>query len=140
VSLMFVDRWRRDDLEVNERLAEAERVGAQGLISEATRRAVRGIEEDIYYKGEVVGQKTLYSDGLLSKLLEANIPKFSKSQDAANVNVNVNVANIMPRATNYDEWLEMKRATIEKPAVRLPTPVEAEYVDLETLVFEGIEL
>jgi hypothetical protein len=94
VSLKFVTQWRKDDPKVNEILAEAARLGTQGLVSAAIKRAVHGVEEDVYFKGEVVGQKTVYSDGLLTTLLKGKIPEFQKDSDGSNVNVQVNIANI----------------------------------------------
>jgi hypothetical protein len=135
VSLIFVNQWRKDDKEVHETLIEAERVGTQGLVSAAIQRAVRGVEEDVYFKGAVVGQKTVYSDGLLQTLLKAKVPEFSKDNEGGGgVQVNVNVANLMPRAATYDEWLQMKNATAAHLEAQksLPAPtdevIEVEYV------------
>jgi hypothetical protein len=50
-------------------------MGVSMLEDEATRRAVDGVEEPIIFRGEVVGSKTVYSDPLLIKLLEANRPE-----------------------------------------------------------------
>lgn len=145
VSLVFVNQWRKDDKEVNARLTEAERVGTQGLVSAAIRRAVHGVEEDVYFKGSVVGQKVVYSDGLLQTLLKAKVDEFKKDAEGGSVQVNVNVANVMPRATSYEQWLEMKTRTIERPAQALPAPdnsnvIEAEYVEVPVPVFGGISL
>lgn len=140
VSLIFVNQWRKDDKEVDKQLREAERVGTQGLVSAAIRRAVHGVEEDVYYKGEVVGQKTNYSDGLLQTLLKAKVPEFAKDGDSAPT-VNVNIANLMPRANSYEQWLAMKDQTLAPKA--LPAPVEAEYAVIEDVresVFAGIDL
>lgn len=142
VSLIFVNQWRKDDKKVDEALVEAERVGVQGLVSAAIQRAVHGVEEDVYYKGAVVGHKQVYSDGLLQTLLKAKVPEFAKDAEGAGVNVQVNVANLMPRAASYDQWLEMKAKTLSKPAATLPAPaddvIEAEYVEVKP--FAGIEL
>lgn len=158
VSLIFVNQWRKDDKKVDEALTEAERVGAQGLVSAAIQRAVRGVEEDVYYKGEVVGQKTNYSDGLLQTLLKAKIPEFAKDAEGGGVHVNVQVANLMPRATSYEEWLAMKTQTLARPATALPAPdaerdqvlealgrvmcepevIDAEYTEVSP--FKGIDL
>lgn len=155
VSLGFVNQWCKDDKEVRDRLTEAAKVGKQGLVSAAIRRAVHGVEEDVYYKGAVVGQKVNYSDGLLTTLLKAQVPEFAKDSEGSQVNVQVNVANLMPRATSYDQWLEMKTQTL---TAALPAPsdaaiaahslmappddvIEAEYVAVEPVrAFEGIEL
>lgn len=117
VSLIFVRQWRKDDKIVDARLSEAEHVGTQGLYSAAIQRGVHGVDEDVYFKGIVVGQKKNYSDSLLMGLLKAKIPEFNKDSESSGVHVSVNVANIMPRATNYQEWLTMKQQTLAPPAV-----------------------
>lgn len=159
VSLTFVNQWRKDDKEVDERLAEAARVGTQGLVSAAIQRAVHGVEKGVYFKGVRVDTETVYSDGLLQTLLKAKVPEFQKESEGGPVNVQVNVANVMPRASSYDEWLAMKTATLEKPKDALPAPdereasvaalgrimcepgevIEAEYVAVEP-AFRGIDL
>lgn len=138
VSLIFVEQWRRDDKKVHAELQEAERVGTQGLVSAAIQRAVHGVQEDVYYKGIVVGGKTAYSDSLLTTLLKAKVPEFAKDADGASTNVTVNIANVMPRADNYEQWLQMKDQTVKqlaKPAVAVE-----EAVFEEVSPFAGIEL
>lgn len=126
VSLIFLRQWCKDDAKVAERVNEAARVGNAGLVSAAIKRAVNGVEEDVYFKGLVVGQKTNYSDGLLTTLLKAKVPEFGK--DAENgIHVNVNVANIMPRADSYEQWLEMKNVTLAPPKPRTEEIVDAEF-------------
>jgi hypothetical protein len=156
VSLMFVSTWRKDDKKVDEILIEAERVGYQGLVSAAIQRAVYGVPKGVYYKGARVGEEPDYSDGLLQTLLKAKVPEFAKDAEGAGVQVNVNVANIMPRAANYQEWLAMKDQTINR-ALPAPDPdrdaslealsrvmceppndvIDAEYVEVP---FRGIDL
>jgi len=139
VSLIFVNQWRKDDPKVNEKLQEAERVGAQGLVSAAIQRAVHGVEKGVYFKGERVDTELVYSDGLLQTLLKAKIPEFAKDADGNGTNITVNVANIMPRADNYEQWLAMKQATLAPPAEQLPAPIDAEYTEIEP-AFQGIDL
>ena len=139
VSMIFVQQWRKDDKEVDEALREAEQVGQQYLVSAAIERGVRGVEEDVYYKGIVVGQKRVYSDGLLTTLLKAKIPDFHKDAEGG-VNVNVQIANVMPRADNYEQWLTMKENTTKHLAAPAKQVVEAEYVEIERNPFEGIGL
>lgn len=150
VSLIFVNQWRKDDKEVDTRLTEAERVGTQGLVSAAIQRAVHGVPKGIYYQGKWVTDETVYSDGLLQTLLKAKVPEFAKDGDGASVNVQVNVANLMPRANSYDEWLTMKNQTLALPPpsdaakaahfiMAPPDAIEAEYVEIVP-EFRGIEL
>jgi hypothetical protein len=121
VSPGFVRRWQSEDAEIAAQLAEAKSVGALGLIHAAKTRAVDGVVEEIYYQGEVVGEKRVYSDGLLTTMLKANLPEYAAG---GGTSVTVNLANIvqtMPRASNYQEWLDM-----QKP-LALPAPEDAEY-------------
>lgn len=145
VSLLFMNQWRKDDKEVDARFKEAEQVGTQGLVSAAIQRAVHGVQKGIYYKGEKVDTEMVYSDGLLTTLLKAKVPEFAKDAEGGGVHVNVNVANLMPRADNYEQWLEMKAQTLARPTEALPAPsdevIEAEYEEITpTSVFAGVQL
>lgn len=44
------------------------------------RRAIVGVQEDVYYKGKKVGRKTRYSDSLLLAYLRANKPELFGDQ------------------------------------------------------------
>lgn len=162
VSLQFVYQWAKDDKAVGERLKEAARVGTQGLVSAAIKRAVHGVAKGVYFKGERVDEEIVYSDGLLQTLLKAKVPEFAKEGENGPVNVQVNVANVMPRATSYEQWLSMKDVTL-KPALPAPSDadreaslgalgrlmcepsadnvIEAEYVEIPSVpAFGGINL
>lgn len=130
VSLIFLDQWCRDDAKVAERVTEAARVGNMGLVSAAIKRAVTGVQEDVWYKGVEVGTKTVYSDSLLTTLLKAKVPDFHKDAEGGGVTVNVQVANVMPRAATYEEWLAMKQQTLAPPQAALAAPIDAEYVEI----------
>jgi hypothetical protein len=54
---------------------EAYESGSDLLEEEAWRRAKEGTVEDVYFQGQVVGQKRTFSDMLLVKLLEARRPE-----------------------------------------------------------------
>lgn len=129
LSVDFVCNWIKDDSIAAEQIQEAQRVGYMGLESVAIQRGAHGVEEDVYFKGQVVGQKRVYSDSLLSKVMDARIPAYKKG-DAANSNTfnGPTQINIMPRAENFDQWLEMKNATLkqraaDKLALSAPTKV-----------------
>ena len=76
---------RRDmikrELARNEQFAaaveEAKATAAERLEGEAYRRAVLGVEEPVFFEGRRVDTVRKYSDNLLSKLLEANDPRYS---------------------------------------------------------------
>ena len=42
--------------------------------NEMRRRAIEGVEEDVYYQGEVVGKKRVYSDKMLETLMKKERP------------------------------------------------------------------
>lgn len=139
LSPHFISTWMRDDEVAAKDIAEAQRVGWMGLESEAIRRGVLGVEEDVYYKGEVVGQKVAYSDGLLTKMLEARVPAFKKGEQGSSTFNGPTQINIMPRAANYDEWLAMKKTTLEEreqaalppPSAQVPEILQGDYVEFE---------
>lgn len=138
VSPAFVMSWMKDDDEAAKQLQEAKLVGYGAIESELVRRAVKGVEEAVWYKGEEVGYKTVYSDGLLSKLAEARLPEFSKKETAPGTNFyGPTQINVMPRAANYEEWMAMKDATLARdsgpPALPVPVPdvLQGEYVEVE---------
>jgi len=66
---------RESDPEFAARLAQALEDGIDGLEEVARKRAVDGWEEPVFYRGEVVGEITKYSDHLLTVLLKGNRPK-----------------------------------------------------------------
>lgn len=130
VSPAFVHSWMKDDEQAAKALNEAKQVGYGAIESELIRRAVKGVEEDVYYKGAVVGYKTVFSDGLLSKLVEAKLPEFSKKEGSGASFYGPTQINVMPRAENYEQWLSMRDATLNRGQEALPPPVEAEYVEI----------
>lgn len=66
--------WRRRDREFAAAWADALEEAADRLEMEAFRRAVKGVGEDRFFQGSVVGEVTRYSDSLLMFLLRARRP------------------------------------------------------------------
>lgn len=66
--------WMDSDPEYAKAFNEAMEDAADNLELEARRRAVDGVEEPVYYKGEVCGTVTKYSDSLLMFLLKGAKP------------------------------------------------------------------
>ena len=60
----FADRWD-----------EAVEIATDSLEMEARRRALEGVQEPVYFKGEVVGHVQRYSDSLIQFLLRAHRPR-----------------------------------------------------------------
>jgi hypothetical protein len=65
---------------------------ADTIEAEMTRRAIEGVEKDVYYKGQVVGTEIVYSDSLLSKMADAHIPAYAKTkeQESGGVSIVIN--------------------------------------------------
>jgi hypothetical protein len=63
-------RHRRDDAEFAEAWRGVDTAITDDLEREAIRRAVDGVEEPEFYKGEIVGSTRRYSDSLLQFLLK----------------------------------------------------------------------
>lgn len=137
VSLDFVTKWIKDDKEAAAEIEEAQRVGYMGLESAALQRAVHGVEKGVYYKGEKVDTEIQYSDTLLVKMLEARVPAYKKGADAGTTFNGPTQINIMPRAENFDQWLEMKKSTLAAreakpalPAPSVPDILQGEFVEV----------
>jgi len=60
----------------NKQIDETIEQASQVLISEANRRAYHGVDEPVFYKGEVVGHVKKYSDSLLMFLIKGYDKRF----------------------------------------------------------------
>ena len=69
---------RRDDQTFREKWDESLRMAADMLEGEADRRGRDGWGEDVYYRGQVVGQRKRYSDRMLMFRLKALKPDMYK--------------------------------------------------------------
>ena len=122
-SVASVYFWMEDCPDAASRLKQAQLIGWSRLESAAYTRGVKGVEEAVYFKGEVVGYKTVYSDGLLLAMLKARNPAYRQEQETGPRVV----VNLMPRAETYEEWTQMRQETLRQ----LAAPVEREYTDYE---------
>lgn len=75
VPLRALTDWRRFDPAFDDAWSFAWESVAAIAQDEAFRRAVEGVDKDVYYEGVVVGQVKEYSDSLLAKILTAYNPK-----------------------------------------------------------------
>jgi hypothetical protein len=80
ISPSTVYNWKKKDSDFKEQYEIADQAHLDYMEMEAQRRAIEGTSEDVYYKGEVVGHKSKYSDNLLKFLLEGKDPsKYGKT-------------------------------------------------------------
>lgn len=76
--------WLKDP-RYQEAFALAQEMAGDILEQEAIRRAAKGVEEPVFYRGEVVGSVRKFSDALLTFLLKGNRPeKFRERFDISN--------------------------------------------------------
>ena len=90
--------WMERDEEYAAAFQEAKLAAAERLELEATRRAVDGVDEPVWYKGEKVGHQKKYSDTLLIFLLKGAMPEkykerfeHSTTEDGMHVKVDLNL-------------------------------------------------
>lgn len=121
VSVASVHFWMEDDPNAASRLRLAQQIGWTTIEGAAHQRAIVGVEEDVYYQGEVVGQKRVYSDGLLAQMLKARVKAYS-AEESQGPKVMV---NIMPRADSYEEWVALRQTSLKQLAP--PVVQEAEW-------------
>lgn len=76
----YAERVRNDTAFVS-KLADYFDAGIDSLEDTAIRRAVLGVEEPVFWQGQVVGWKTVYSDRLLTFLLAGNRAKYRGEGD-----------------------------------------------------------
>lgn len=68
-------KWRDEDPEFAAAWDEAIEQGTDALEDEAKRRAVEGVKEPVFHKGEICGHVQRYSDTLLIFMLKARRPE-----------------------------------------------------------------
>lgn len=67
--------WLQEDEKFKEKFEAASIIAVGVLEDEAKRRALEGVLEPVYYKGEKVGSVRKYSDTLLIVLLKGHAPE-----------------------------------------------------------------
>lgn len=74
-TMKEVNALRNQHPRFNELVEEAMALKVDKVEQAAYERAVNGVPKGVYHKGELVATETVYSDGLLTKLLEAYRPE-----------------------------------------------------------------
>jgi hypothetical protein len=81
--------WMQDDADYAQTYQDAMEQAGDRLEQEARRRALHGVKEPVFYKGEVCGSVQKYSDVLLIFLLKGAKPE--KYADRSKVDANVSM-------------------------------------------------
>lgn len=76
VSKQTVHNWRSADAEFAENWDRAVEFATEDLEKEARRRAYEGVDEPVFYQGEVCGHIRKYSDTLLMFTIKARKPEY----------------------------------------------------------------
>ena len=85
IARQRVYEWRKSDAKFASKWDEAVEAGVEDLEEEARRRAFRGVDEPVFYKGEECGLIRKYSDTLLIFLLKGNKPEKYRE----NINISI---------------------------------------------------
>lgn len=100
--------FRRNDEEFAEAWDYALESAAHQLEEEAIRRATEGVLEPVFYKGEVAGYKTNYSDTLLMFILRGLKPGvYRDNVRGGDTNINFGIA-VLPMTAQSDEQWEQR--------------------------------
>jgi len=98
-------KFRRNDEEFAEAWDEALEAAAHVLEAEAIRRATEGVLEPVFYKGEVAGYKTNYSDTLLMFVLRGLKPGvYRENARGGDTNINFGIAVLPMTAKSEEKW------------------------------------
>ena len=95
IDRSYIYQLRKDDIEFSKKMIDARSIAFDLLEEEALKRALEGVNQKVYYKGEVVDSVKVYSDKLLLALLKANNPeKYAENI----INRNPDIANLLSKS------------------------------------------
>lgn len=126
-------RWLDGDADYSLRYDRAREAFSEVLESELYRRALVGVQEDVYHQGIVVGQKTKYSDNLLLTALKANLSdKYSEKTKTTieststtfNINAEVGKEGLGELAKERTAELIAQFQSVRPPTMALAEGVE----------------
>jgi hypothetical protein len=96
-------KWLESDSTYAELFAVAREELTESLETEAIRRARDGVEEPVFYKGEVVGHVRKMSDTLMIFLLKANRPDKYIERSQVEHSGTVTLADIAKAASGHTD-------------------------------------
>ena len=100
--------WRAADPLFAEAWDEAVELGTDELEEEARRRAFRGVDEPVFYQGEVCGEIRKYSDTLLIFLLKGRRPeKYRERAEITGQMEHTHKVVRVPPKVSKEEWSEL---------------------------------
>ncbi len=100
-----LQKFRRNDEDFAEAWDYALEAAAHVLEDEAIRRATEGVLEPVFYKGQVAGYKTNYSDPLLMFILRGLKPgTYRENARGGETNINFGIAVLPMTAQSEEQW------------------------------------
>lgn len=103
VSRVCAYRHRKEDPDFRAMWLEAEGMAIERMEDEARRRAVEGVQEPVFHKGEQCGTIKKYSDTLMIFLLKAHAPEKYKDRSETTVKGDIATALVAARKRTSDE-------------------------------------
>lgn len=91
IGINKVGKWRLIDERFEEAFNEVTKMLCCSLEDEAYRRAVRGVEEQVWRDGKLMGTKRVFSDSLLIFLMKGKMPDIYR--DKLHIEKNTNNSN-----------------------------------------------
>lgn len=113
-------QWMKDDQQYKVAFGDAKLDACDNLEEEASRRAMEGCEEVVYYQGEECGRIRKYSDVLLIVLMKANMPdkyierraiEHSGAQPVESLHKPRDIADIRRGIQRDPDYIEFLRTT-----------------------------
>lgn len=101
----IAEEHRKDDPQFALAWIDAQRQANDALVAEARRRAVEGVQEPVFFKGEIVGSITKHSDKLLELLMKGEMPeKYGSAQATDTDDSGVLVIPRSPKNIDIEDW------------------------------------
>lgn len=110
----FLRACRKDDEEFAEAWDAMVEAAGDAIEAEMYRRAVHGVMEPVFYKGDITGYVHKYSDRLGEVMLKRHKPEYRDNGRHGELNISVGVAVMPARAVNADEWEARAQVTHSK--------------------------
>ena len=120
ISPAAVHEWRHRLPVFAQAMEAAITVYRESLIREVHRRAVKGVDEPVFFQGEICGHIRRYSDRLLELEVKRHVPEYREKREV-DINISAGVLVVGAPKTE-DEWLDKFRP--EPPKVIDVTPEE----------------
>ena len=127
-----IHKARREDPLFDEAFKMAMDAASDILEEEAIRRAVEGVEEDVFHQGVPVGTRINYSDSLLQFLLKgAKKDKYAQhSKQETTVSGSFGIAILPMASNNPDQWAQQAAVTHDQQKENQKQIIDAEFEEL----------